>query len=424
VLAFRSFGTAIVFLLSRERRTELANVKTTWRKLRARVAGCVCGTRAPRYALVLNDHNGEFEMREMIPTHDTNNHSDAVAAAGVAATDTSSSWHISECNITRNRRLGHGSFGDVWEGMLYDSNYPEGRCVAIKTLFAGMVDEDGDLVDPTADEEFHKECAALQRINSPHLLKFFGCGFTESGHGFIVTELLAGGSLCEVLRDVKHDLPWRSRVAIGLQVALGMEHLHHKHMLHRDLKSQNVLLDEQLRAKVCDFGLSRVVRPNAGHHFVYSPFTGVTRLLPHVDNVGSDTQRALLLENMALSIINVSGAMSKAVGTVQWMAPEMFRGDSHYTMAVDVYSFGVLLYELASRKEPWSGELPDNELGFFCALNHALQTGRRPAIPDEVLENHVDFVAVMEGCWAGDPVDRPEFSEVVKRLAVCLRGTA
>ena len=109
---------------------------------------------------------------------------------------------------------------------------------------------------------------------------------------------------------------------------------------------------------------------------------------------------------------------------MQWMAPEMFRGDEFYTRAVDVYSFGVVLYELATRKiEPWAGELPTGELEFFRALKRALQAGRRPTVPDDVSAEHGDFVAVIERCWAGDPADRPEFSLVVSTLATCLRDT-
>jgi serine/threonine protein kinase len=152
------------------------------------------------------------------------------------------------------RRLGGGAFGEVWESRIQPNN----QSVAIKIL----LDADGDVIDPKADEDFRKECAALQRIDSLYLIKFYGVGTTEGDNGFIVTELLGGGSLEDVLHDRKYDLTWRLRVKFGMHVALGMEHLHKLHMLHRDLKSANVLLNEQrTKAKVCDFGLSRVSKP-------------------------------------------------------------------------------------------------------------------------------------------------------------------
>ena len=284
-------------------------------------------------------------------------------------------------------------------------------------LGAGAVDNDGDVIDPYADEDFRKECDALQRIDIPHLLKFFGFGTTAAGGRFIVTELLAGGSLYDTLRNPQCDLPWRTRVKIAMQVALGMKHLHERHMLHRDLKSANVLLDEQLRAKVCDFGLSRVVRP-ARQRVVHSPFTGVTRLLPaQFDSaeINDRQQPVLSLEDIAVNVLDARGTMTKAAGTLLWMAPEVYRGDRNYTGAVDVYSYGIMMWELATRKKPWVDELSDGT-AFFWQLNRALQTGCRPAIPDDVAAEHGEFVVVMQRCWAGDPADRPSFAEVSTEL--------
>jgi serine/threonine protein kinase len=185
------------------------------------------------------------------------------------------------------------------------------------------------------------------------LLKFFDFGTTAEGNGFIVTELMSGGSLEDVLHNPERDLPWRTRAAIGLQVALGMEHLHKLHMLHRDVKSANVLLDEELRAKVCDFGLSRMITP-ARQQVVHSPFTGVTRLLPNVDGIEmSNSQSALATARVSVRFVNAHGTTTKAAGTLRWMPPEVFRG---------VYSFGIVLWELATRKVPWVGELPSDEL--------------------------------------------------------------
>jgi serine/threonine protein kinase len=407
ILAFRSIGTVCVYLLARERRIEVMDVRGTCRKLVDRVFGCLDRDRTtPRFA-PLHDEFCSDDKVELVQRD----------AADDDAED-STNGPISEGDFTRVRRLGEGGFGEVWEAELGTN----GRKVAIKILFAAAVDEDGDRVNPQADEDFNKECSALKRIDSPHLLKFYGFGTTEGGNGFIVTELMSGGSLEDVLRDSKRDLQWRMRVSIGLQVALGMDYLSHKHMTHRDLKSANVLLDDKLmKAKVCDFGLTRVVRP-VHPRAVHSPFTGVTRLLPMESSVEVNfvAQSATSMSNIAVSIVDVRGTMTKAAGTLLWMAPEVFRGDQHYTKAVDVYSFGIVLWELATRKVPWVDDLSSDHAAFFEGLNLALQKGRRPSIPDAVSTRHAAFVAVMKQCWAGDPVDRPSFSEASRDLAAIL----
>jgi len=151
---------------------------------------------------------------------------------------------------------------------------------------------------------------------------------------------------------------------------------------------------------------------------VHSPFTGVTRLLPaHFNRADiNDRQQPLLsLEDIAVNVLDSRGTMTKAAGTLLWMAPEVFRGDQNYTGAVDVYSYGMVMWELATRKKPWVDELPDNTESFW-QLSRALQTGRRPAIPETLTAERGEFVAVMQRCWAGDPSDRPTFAEVSNDL--------
>jgi serine/threonine protein kinase len=429
LLALRSLFTVAVYLVPRERRAELVAVRSTWHKLCTRVIGCIRCSPAP-YALVRDNHaeiwhiNDAFDMNAQ-PESALTQHPSDIDAIDVAAIQTDpSSWRINECDVIKEKLLGAGAFGEVWAGTLV--SVPCGP-VAIKVLFAGAVDKDGDLVDPNAEEDFHKECAALQRVDSSYLIKFFGFGTNAKGNGFIVTELMPGGSLEDVLHNPERDLLWSTRVKIALQVALGMEHLHNKQMLHRDLKSANVLLDNCLDAKVCDFGLTRVVKP-VRQHIAYSPFTGAVRLLPRVDGIKiNNGQSALSAARISVSITDVRGTLTKAAGTLQWMAPEVFRGDQNYTRAVDVYSFGVVLWELATRKTPWEETFKGHvyvsdgmETSIFVHLNDALKTGRRPPIPAEVLTDHEAFVTVMRCCWAGDPHDRPTFAAVTRNLKAIL----
>lgn len=191
----------------------------------------------------------------------------------------------------------------------------------------------------------------LQRLKHPHVLQFHGYGTLSSGNGFIVTELMARGSLRSVLADSGRDLSWATRLSIALQLALGMEHLHQVPIVHRDLKSANVLLDEDFVAKVADFGTSRQLRPRIPT-VLFSSFTGVARVALPADSVAMatagdgrapETRSAAELEAMAAGMLAARGSMTKAAGTVLWMAPEVFRGDQNYGSAVDVYSFGVIM---------------------------------------------------------------------------------
>jgi serine/threonine protein kinase len=198
-------------------------------------------------------------------------------------------------------------------------------------------------------------------------------------------------------------------------------------MLHRDLKSANVLLNRQhTRAKICDFGLSRVARP-ARQHVIYAPFTGVKHLIQPavaIESINGEPPPPSLASMIDVSIVDIEGKKTKMAGTMRWIAPEVFRGDQHYGKEVDVYSFGVVMWELATRKMPWQdvlGYSVDDTLKMFEGLMDALQKNVRPAIPPAVRKDHGEFVALMECCWAGDPTVRPTFSAAVHHLQAILR---
>ena len=98
------------------------------------------------------------------------------------------------------------------------------------------------------------------------------------------------------------------------------------------------------------------------------------------------------------------------------MAPELFVGGTHYKQEVDMYSFGMIMWELLTREIPWSEIKETQAIRFFGALSSALENNQRPHIPLELIESHQDFVTLMQKCWATDPESRPTFKEVVVAL--------
>ena len=230
-LAFRSLGTVVVFLMRRDRRVQVLSVCTTCRKLWARVAFC-CGEcfevgKGHFYVRIngecddddANLHDVASGTRRDIDLPSVHLRGDSDGAS--APSKGSNNWLISEDVITKSKLLGKGSFGEVWAGRMQPGNHR----VAIKTLFAGALDADGDPIDINADADFQNECTVLQQTNSPHLLAFIGFGITRKGRDFIVTELMRRGSLQKVMRDETQELPWHTRISIALQVALGMAYV-------------------------------------------------------------------------------------------------------------------------------------------------------------------------------------------------------
>ncbi|KAL2481288.1 Serine/threonine-protein kinase CTR1 [Abeliophyllum distichum] len=235
------------------------------------------------------------------------------------------------------KRIGAGSFGTVhhaeWNG-----------CdVAVKIL----MEQD---FHAERFKEFLREVAIMKRLRHPNIVLFMGA-VTEPPNLSIVTEYLSRGSLYRLLRrpDAREVLDERRRLCMAYDVAKGMNYLH-KHnppIVHRDLKSPNLLVDRKYTVKVCDFGLSR------------------------------------LKANTFLS-------SKSAAGTPEWMAPEVLR-DEPSNEKSDVYSFGVILWELATLQPPW-GNL--NPAQVVAAVGFK---GKRLEIPSDV---NPRVAAIIEACWA------------------------
>ncbi|KAH7301990.1 hypothetical protein KP509_23G051500 [Ceratopteris richardii] len=250
-------------------------------------------------------------------------------------------------------RVGAGSFGTVHRA---DWN---GSDVAVKVFI------EQDFLEERLDE-FIREVAIMKRTRHPNVVLFMGV-VTKRPNLSIVTEYLPRGSLFRLLHrpGVRELLDERRRVRMALDVARGMNYLHRLNppIVHRDLKSPNLLVDKTWTVKVCDFGLSR-----------------------------------LKMKTFLSS--------RSAAGTAEWMAPEVLR-DEPSNEKSDVYSFGVILWELFTLQQPWNGLSPAQVVG-AVGFQH-----RRLAVPKDM---NPEIAALIESCWANDPRQRPSFASIMESL--------
>ncbi|XP_061339688.1 wall-associated receptor kinase-like 10 [Gastrolobium bilobum] len=270
-------------------------------------------------------------------------------------------------NFNMNRVLGKGGQGTVYKGMLVD-----GRIVAVKKFkVEGKV------------EEFINEFVILSQINHRNVVKLLGCCL-ETEIPLLVYEFIHNGNLFEYLHDENEDLPmtWDMRLRIATEIAGALFYLHSltsQPIYHRDIKSTNILLDEKYRAKVADFGASRIVSIEATH------LTTVVQ------------------------------------GTFGYLDPEYFQ-TSQFTEKSDVYSFGVVLVELLTGKKPISSTISKETrslASYFvqCMEENSLFDIVDKRVTDEGEKEHIVAIANLANrCLEMNGRKRPTMKEVTLEL--------
>ncbi|KAF5207585.1 Serine/threonine-protein kinase EDR1 [Thalictrum thalictroides] len=260
-------------------------------------------------------------------------------------------WEIPWEDIQIGERIGLGSYGEVYRA---DWNGTE---VAVKKF----LDQD---LSGDALEQFRCEVRIMLRLRHPNVVLFMGA-VTRPPNLSILTEFLPRGSLYRLLHRPNLQIDEKRRLRMALDVVKGMNYLHTSHptIVHRDLKSPNLLVDKNWVVKVCDFGLSRLKH----HTFLSSKSTA---------------------------------------GTPEWMAPEVLRNEPSNEKS-DVYSFGVILWELTTLRMPWSGMNPMQVVGAVGFQN------RRLEIPEDV---DPMIAQIISDCWESDPNLRPSFSLLMSKL--------
>ncbi|MBS0351132.1 MAG: protein kinase [Proteobacteria bacterium] len=262
--------------------------------------------------------------------------------------------------LTLTRLLGDGAYGSVYEGLWND------QLVAIKKFKSQSLTEQ-------AIKELRQEAQIMFQLGteSKYIVPLKKICL-ESPHYSLVMELMPKGSLYQLLHNGQ-DLPWSIRFQIALDTAWGLKDLHAYSILHRDLKSLNILLDDRLRAKLADFGLAKVKYESSSQPSV---------------------------------------SKSK-VGTLLWMAPELFADEPQITRASDIYSFGMVLWELASRLIPYSKWRPE-------AAGVRIAQGKKEEIPNDCPKG---LEALIKCCWDLEPSKRPTAIQVMESLKFLVTTT-
>ncbi|KAG2691114.1 hypothetical protein I3843_09G216300 [Carya illinoinensis] len=262
-------------------------------------------------------------------------------------------------------KIGEGAHGKVYEGRIISFRYGD-QIVAIKVLNRGSTFEERAALE----SRFAREVNMMSRVKHENLVKFIGA--CQDPLMVIVTELLPGMSLRKYLNSIRPNiLDLYVAINFSLDVARAMECLHANGIIHRDLKPDNLLLTaSQKSLKLADFGLAREE--------------------------------------------SVTEMMTAETGTYRWMAPELYstvtlrQGEKkHYNNKVDVYSFGIVLWELLTNRMPFEG-MSNLQAAYAAAFKQ-----ERPSLPEDLSP---DLAFIIQSCWVEDPNLRPSFSQIIRML--------
>ncbi|KAG0224134.1 hypothetical protein BGW42_005312 [Actinomortierella wolfii] len=255
-------------------------------------------------------------------------------------------------SLVLEKFLGVGGFGEV-----HVARWGCQECAA-KKFFNTHSDLD--------EKKIQKEVNVLQRLRHSNIVQFYGMHRVDN-HIYLIMELAERGTLTQAIN--KGLLDWLDKTRLAHEIARGLEYIHQEGILHRDLKSANVLLTRNMEAKLADFGLAKIRSTVSGN-------------------------------------LSMSSAGGRITGTLGWIAPELFyKNKPPYSTKSDVYALGMIMWEMAAN---CTWPYKDQNNGGLIAVH--VTKGGRERLPNNTPPKYREWV---ERCWHHDPNQRPHASEIV-----------
>lgn len=272
----------------------------------------------------------------------------------------SNSFHLSLTDVDFQEAIGSGSFGKVYKGTY------RGKTVAIKRYRALAFGAKSEV------DMFCREVSILCKLQHPNVISFVGACLDDPSQFAIITEYVSNGSLFSLLHEEKRVFEMALRLNIGIDVARGMRYLHElasRPVIHRDLNSHNILLHENGRAVVADFGESRFM-----------------------------TQRD-------------DDNMTKQPGNLRWMAPEVFTQCGRYDRKADVFSYALCIWEIHAAELPFAHLKPA-----AAAAEMAYKRARPPLPAHATVQFPAHILTTITSAWHHEPKSRPDFADILPNI--------
>jgi len=261
-------------------------------------------------------------------------------------------FFINYDELTLSRKVGEGGFGEVFLGSW------NGKHIAVKKLTLKHTSKDRSVF-----LRFINEINIISSLRHPNIVLYMGASI-ENHNYYMITEYLPKGSLFDYIHRTKGKFTEHEQIHIAYEIAVALKYLHSRNIIHCDLKSSNILIDDNWKIKIGDFGLSRFINKK---------------------NPSENSGR---------------------IGTPHWMAPEILKG-GNYEESADVYSYGMILWEILSLEIPYFGIDPRKLINIVA---------EERKIVDIPIKGNFHIRKLTAQCLNYDPLKRPVLKQIVTTL--------